>query len=263
VAVQYTVDNNAVVPTLSVVANAFMPCGSTSTVTLNASTTATNVTYAWTGPNIVSGSTTANPVVDLPGTYSVTLTNTITGCISTATVLVINSVPTASFVPDVTSGFAPLTVTFTNTSVGATSGYSWSFGDGNSSTSVNPQNIFTNPGSYTVSLIAYSGTCSDTLTKVIMVDAGFSIEIPNVFTPNNDGTNDFFTIKSTGVKELTLQIYNRWGQKMYEFTGAKAAWDGVSANGTKVSEGTYFYFVKAIGYDDTVYEKQGPVTLFR
>jgi gliding motility-associated-like protein len=98
---------------------------------------------------------------------------------------------------------------------------------------------------------------------IIIVDNGFSIEIPNVFTPNDDGTNDVFTIKATGVKDITLEIYNRWGQKMYEFTGAKAAWDGMTANGNEASAGTYFYFIKATGVDGTVYEKQGPVTIFR
>jgi gliding motility-associated-like protein len=65
------------------------------------------------------------------------------------------------------------------------------------------------------------------------------------------------------VKEIALQIFNRWGEKLYEFTGAKASWDGLAPNSAKVPEGTYFFFVKATGFDGTQVEKQGTVTLFR
>lgn len=261
VAVQYTVDNNSATPNLSVTANAVMPCGSTTTLTLNASSTSTNVSYAWAGPSIISGSNAATPVIDQPGTYTVMIMDAITGCMNTATVSVVNGVPTASFTADVNSGYAPLTVNFTNLSSGAIS-YNWDFGNGGS-TAVNPSNVYSTPGTYSVILIATSGICSDTASMVIIVDNGFSIEIPNVFTPNNDGVNDLFTIKSTGVKELTLEIFNRWGQKMYEFSGTKAAWDGVTGNGNDAPSGTYFYLIKAKGVDDTLYEKQGPVSLFR
>ena len=105
--------------------------------------------------------------------------------------------------------------------------------------------------------------CSDTAYAIIVIADGFSLEIPNVFTPNDDGVNDFFTIKSTGVKEIALQIFNRWGQLMYEFTGAKAAWDGITNNGQKATDGTYFYFIKAIGFDGKEFAKNGPVSLFR
>ena len=98
---------------------------------------------------------------------------------------------------------------------------------------------------------------------MIVVEDGLSLEIPNVFTPNNDGANDVFTIKSTGVKEISLQIFNRWGSKLYEFTGAKASWDGLAPNSSKVPEGTYFFFVKATGFDGQEIEKHGTVNLFR
>ena len=123
--------------------------------------------------------------------------------------------------------------------------------------------MYNGNGSFVVTLIATSGLCIDTAIMDILVNDGLSIEIPNVFTPNDDGINDVLTIKSTGVKELSLQIFNRWGQQMYEFTGTKAAWDGVNSNGNKAASGTYFYFVKATGFDDKEITKNGPVSLFR
>jgi gliding motility-associated-like protein len=95
------------------------------------------------------------------------------------------------------------------------------------------------------------------------VEDGFTIEVPNVFTPNDDNVNDVFTVTSTGVKEISLKIFNRWGQPMYDFIGPKASWDGVTNNGQKASSGTYFYFIKATGFDGKEYEKNGPVSLFR
>lgn len=262
--VTYTVVNSSTAPTATSIASSVMPCG-VSTATLSGGSPDSGVTYEWTGPSVVSGSNTANPVVDQPGNYTLTVTNPTTGCTSTSTVDVINGVPTASFTPDITSGFTPQTVVFTNLSSASATVFAWSFGDGNVSTTTNPSNTYTTAGTYTVMLIASSGLCSDTAFAVIVIADGFSLEIPNVFTPNGDNTNDVFTIKSTGVKEIELQIFNRWGQLMYNFTGSKAAWDGITNNGEKATDGTYFYFIIATGFDTTKepVKKNGSLGLFR
>ncbi|MBK7667436.1 MAG: gliding motility-associated C-terminal domain-containing protein [Sphingobacteriaceae bacterium] len=265
VATQYTVTNSSVLPNVSAGANANIPCGGlTTTVTLNGNSTDPGVNYAWVGPGMVSGSNTATPIVNVAGTYTLTVTNPTTGCSATSTVDVINAVPTASISSDVVTGFAPLTVNFGNTSTNANT-FSWNFGNGNSSvltTTASTSSTY-GWGTYTITMIASSGLCSDTASIVIVVEDGFSIEVPNVFTPNDDNINDVFTITSTGVKEITLKIFNRWGQPMYDFSGAKASWDGVTSNGQKASNGTYFYFIKAVGFDGKEYEKNGPVSLFR
>lgn len=265
VTTQYTVTGSSTPPqNVNAGADAGIACGSTS-LALTGTSTSTNVSYSWTGPSatsITSGSNTTNPVINEPGDYTLTVTDNATGCQSTDVVTVSQTNIVAGFTADPTSGLAPLTVNFTNTSTGASS-FSWNFGDGNSSTSQDPSNVFTNSGAYTVILTAYSGTCTGTYTIEIVVNDGLTIEIPNVFTPNGDGVNDAFTIKSTGVKEITLQIFSRWGQKLYEFSGANAAWDGKEANGARAPEGTYFYFIKATGFDDKVIDKNGTVNLFR
>ncbi|MBP7808338.1 MAG: gliding motility-associated C-terminal domain-containing protein [Bacteroidia bacterium] len=262
--VTYTVDNNTTVPTATSVANSVIPCGA-STATLNGGSPDPGVTFSWTGPSIVSGSNTSTPVVDQPGTYILTVTNPTTGCTSTSTVTLINGVPTASFTPDVTTGFAPQVVNFTNLSSPSATVFTWTFGDGNGSSTTSPSNTYSVAGSYTVMMIASSGLCTDTAYAFITIEDGFSIEIPNVFTPNDDNVNDVFTIKSTGVKEIQLQVFNRWGQLMYDFTGAKAAWDGITSNGEKATDGTYFYFVIATGFDSTKepVKKNGSLGLYR
>lgn len=238
-------------------------CGN-STVTLNGVSTNTNVSYSWSGPaatSINSGSNTANPIVTDLGTYTLTVTDNLTNCQSTATINVTQGTIAAAFTATPTTGFSPLTVNFTDASIGAT-GYSWNFGNLNSSTLQNPSAIFVS-GTYTVILTISAGTCNDTASIVITVEDVLSLEIPNVFTPNNDGTNDVFTVISKGVKEISLQIFNRWGEKLYELVGPKTAWDGLNSHGVKVPDGTYFYFVKAIGFDDKVIQKNGTVNLFR
>lgn len=256
----YTVNNNTTAPSSDAGISNSLPCGGT--LTLNGSSTTSGVTYSWSGAGIISGSNTPNPVVDQPGIYTLTVTNPVTGCTSTSTVAIVNTTVVAGFTSDVTTGVAPLTVNLTNTSTGAIN-YSWNFGNGSTSIQTNTAAIYNSSGTFTIILIASSGTCSDSASLVIVVNDDLNIEIPNVFTPNGDGTNDLFTINTTGVKEITLEIYNRWGQKMYEFTGPKAAWDGICNNGNKATDGTYFYFVKAIGYSDKEITKNGTIGLYR
>lgn len=261
---QYTVGGGTTPPqNIDAGTSASIGCGN-STDTLNGTANSTNVNYSWNGPSgtsIFSGGNTANPIVTEIGTYTLTVTDNLTGCQNTDTIKVIQSNVIALFTADQLSGISPLTVNFTNASIGANS-YNWTFGDTNSSQSQNPSNTFIS-GTYTVTLIASFGTCSDTATTVIVSEDGLTLEIPNVFTPNSDGANDIFIIKSTGIKEISLQIFNRWGQKMYEFSGPKASWDGSATQGTKVPEGTYFFFVIAKGFDGKEIEKNGTLNLFR
>lgn len=257
---QYTVTSNTTPPNLSA-SGGTISCASPST-NLQASSTNTNVTYSWIGPGVSSGSNTASPTVTAPGDYTVTVTDAATGCKSNSVVTVSQTSITAAFTANPTTGIAPLDVNFTNQSTGAT-GYVWVFGDGNGSTATNPSNTFTEPGTYVVTLVATAGSCHDTAQVTIIVEPAFSIQIPNVFTPNGDNKNDVFYIKSTGVKDLSLSIFNRWGEKLYDGSGVEASWNGQSPSGAKVPDGTYFFFVKATGFDGKEVEKHGTVSLYR
>lgn len=260
---QYAITGNVIMPQV-VTTTAILACGS-NTLSMLASSTNTNANYSWYGPSllsIVSGSNTASPVCSEVGTYTLVVTDPVTSCITTTTVSVVQGTITAAFTADPLSGVSPLSVNFTNQSNGAT-GYNWNFGNGNTSTAINPSQVFTGNLTFTISLIATAGPCADTAYTTIVVDDDLGLEIPNVFTPNGDGTNDVFYIKSTGVKEIELQIFNRWGQKLYTFVGIKASWDGMTAQGQGVPDGTYFFFVKAMGINGKTIEKQGTLNLFR
>jgi gliding motility-associated-like protein len=256
-----TVTSNVALPNVNPGANDTLPCGAGATVNLNGSSSTSGATFSWSGPGGFT-STSQNPAVTATGTYTLVVTDPSNGCSDSAFVSIATDMVTAGFTANPTVGVVPLTVNFTNTSTGAT-GYTWSFGDGGSSTGVNPSNIYGTSGTYTVVLIASNANCTDTATATIVVNDNFSVIIPNVFTPNGDGSNDVFFITSTGVTELTGDIFNRWGEKIYSLVGVNSGWDGKNLSGVQASSGTYYVVLKLKGVDGKVYERQAYVGLFR
>lgn len=71
-----------------------------------------------------------------------------------------------------------------------------------------------------------------------------TVQIPNVFTPDDDGVNDIFRITSSGYEGLTCSIFNRHGEVVYRFYGLNGSWDAFTHAGVKVSAGTYFVLVE-------------------
>jgi gliding motility-associated-like protein len=93
------------------------------------------------------------------------------------------------------------------------------------------------------------------------------LEMPNAFSPNDDEINDWYQAKSTSqsIVEFHAYIFNRWGQKLYDWTDwtdQKAGWDG-KHNGNPVKDGVYYVYVKARGADGIVYEIRRDVNLIR
>ena len=177
--------------------------------------------------------------------YSVSATD-INGCVGYDTVnITVLASPNASFTPDVTSGIAPLSVQFTNTSTNATS-YAWNFGNGNTLAVSNTNTVsstYLTAQSYTVWLVASNGFCADSaLTTIIVLPAGApEIVIPNVFTPNEDNSNDEWIIQTTNVASIEIVILNRWGNVMAQITDLATGWNGKTTKGDDATDGTYFY----------------------
>jgi len=98
------------------------------------------------------------------------------------------------------------------------------------------------------------------------------LEMPNAFSPNGDGYNKIYGAKgvcnpeSTGryrsIVEFHAYIFNRWGQKLYEWTDINSGWDG-TYNGSPVKDGVYYVLVNARGADGKVYNIRRDVNLIR
>ena len=87
--------------------------------------------------------------------------------------------------------------------------------------------------------------------------------MPNAFTPNGDGHNDIYKAKSyQNLTEFHAYIFNRWGQKLYEWSDPAEGWDG-TYQGHDVKAGVYFVLVKARGSDEVVYNIRKDVNLLR
>lgn len=82
------------------------------------------------------------------------------------------------------------------------------------------------------------------------------VDIPNVFTPNGDGVNDIFRINAAGYEEMTVTIYNRYGEQVYRFYGLNGSWDGHTHAGIKVSPGTYYVFVEVSAGEVTATDQE-------
>jgi gliding motility-associated-like protein len=85
-----------------------------------------------------------------------------------------------------------------------------------------------------------------------------NLNIPNVFSPNGDGLNDFFRIAYEGDEAYHLQIYDRWGVKYFDTRNKEQGWDGKDLNGSEGAEGVYFYSLE-IG----PFSKNGTIMLIR
>lgn len=239
---------------------------SSPTIKLDGTGSTGNFNYTWVpASGIASGGNTLTPFVKDAGTYTLTVTDAVTGCnVSDQVIVIKDPVPAVSFTANPLKGEAPLTVNFTNTSTGSNV-YEWDFGDKNTSTDVNPTNIFVNAGEYKVKLtVSDNGNCPSVAYVTIKVVEKLVYIIPNVFTPNGDGKNDLYTVTSTGIEELTGEIYDRWGLKLFSWNQKNDGWDGRSPSGGTATDGTYFYIIKIKPQNGTdVLIEKGQVTLIR
>lgn len=112
--------------------------------------------------------------------------------------------------------------------------------------------------------VAYTREYWNETGPIRLVISESKLEMPNAFSPNGDGINDIYKPKS-GYKSITefhAYIFNRWGQKLYEWTDPSTGWDGKN-NGKDVKQGVYFCLVKAKGADGKIYNIKKDVNLLR
>ncbi len=118
------------------------------------------------------------------------------------------------------------------------------------------------PGTYSVT--ATEDGCST--TDSILVAKNCYVDIPNVFTPDGDGNNDYFLPRqfmSRGVQSYTMTVFDRWGKKIFESNSTNGrGWDG-KYNGEMQPQGVYIYLIDVTFVNNTNERYQGNVTLLR
>jgi len=188
-----------------------------------------------------------------PGSYdvSVTITSAL-GCeitITDSAAANIYAPPTADFniYPESVSILIP-EVNVVDASSSANS-WSWDFTEDNLIDDTLQNTIYTydDLGIYTIMLaIADSNGCVDTVYKSVEVKEDYQIYVPNTFTPDNDGINDFFFAKGTeGALEFRMEIYDRWGLLIWEGHKMSSQWDGTYLN-APVPMDTYVWKVQVL-----------------
>ena len=193
-------------------------------------------TYTWLPVALSTQSIAVSPSVSL--VYSVSGTN-LFGCISQNTTVL-------NISPDLRSGSSATTIclgsTVNLTASGATS-YTWMPGN---FVQANVNLVPDANTSFTV--IGSNGICSMVKTVYIEVTTNPINEIPEVFTPNDDGKNDRFVIKTEAQAKIDIKVFNRWGSLVYKNTEYDNTWDGTANSGTlfgnsKLPQGTYYYII--------------------
>jgi len=128
------------------------------------------------------------------------------------------------------------------------------------------KHIFKNEDTYTIDLEIINDTAGTSYYTSRTISVQDPLEVPNVFTPNGDPENDLFVVKSNGNPDdkLSLTIYSRNGELIYEQTARVVYWDGKLASGNEASEGVYYYIITSGGSSNTPARiKKGFFHLFR
>ena len=87
--------------------------------------------------------------------------------------------------------------------------------------------------------------------------------LPNVFTPNNDGSNDYFSIKSAGIKDFSVVVMDNQNNVVYKSDDADFKWNGVDLKGDQVPEGNYIYYITGYNAKGKVITKYSALKVMR
>ncbi len=204
--------------------------------------------------------------------YYLTVTDSM-ACSDKASLFYESIVAKAEFEPDPDIGEAPLEVSFSNSSENAVE-FKWRFGDDSTSILELPEpHTYYIPGDYYVILeVRSEAGCIEQTDSVKITVEPSELDVPNVFTPNGDGYNDYFIVSSKSLRTLHMKIMSRDGRKIYDFKGEGdklhewQGWDGKVGGSRDASPGIYYYIIEATGWDDVEYKSKiyrGVLHLFR
>ena len=100
------------------------------------------------------------------------------------------------------------------------------------------------------------------LEAMVPDSAGDVLNIPNVFTPNGDGNNDYIEVETDGITVYEFSVFTRTGTRIYHSQSPRIFWDGNSLDGKELKEGIYYYVIEEQG-GSSPFDKAGFMYLFR
>ncbi len=194
-------------------------------------------------------------------TYTTTgiFTDVLNACDTVITNLTINPTPQITLIKaDDNCGESIGSVAANVISANPPISYIWNIGSNDS--------IINNLPSGTYHLIITDANgCSDTAQTFVdetAIDCDFFVYVPNAFTPNGDGNNDVFFVNAKGVESLSVKIYNRWGNKVFEINDVNDIWDG-TYKGKKQNTAVFVYVLEASFLNGKTVTESGNVNLIR
>jgi gliding motility-associated-like protein len=153
---------------------------------------------------------------------------------------------------------------FNNATINAIT-YKWILDSVLISTAFDLEHQFFDTGCFVLQLVAIDGYgCKDTTSQNICVSEGFSFWVPNCFSPDNDGINDYLLPVGTGWKKETynFEIINRWGATIFSSQNPYTAWDGKSGAG-KFTDDIYIWKARVEDIYNKIHELNGHVLIMR
>lgn len=248
-------------------------CGSDSAV-LAITNPEPTTTYQWSKDgNPISGATASKYTVMEPGRYDVKAT-TDKGCsLTSQTVNVtINPSPDINIKPlsgDVLCAYDTLELVALpgNIGTGDYYDYRWTpekpFLYTTGPNGIKVKGIFLEPTMVTLTAYNKYG-CYDSDSVLVQTKPCCEVFVPNAFSPNNDGLNDYFMPQlQNGQVLVSLQVFDRYGKLIYDNTNIKKGWDGRYPNGSEANADVYMFLVRYTCADGKLYEKKETVSLLR
>jgi gliding motility-associated-like protein len=129
---------------------------------------------------------------------------------------------------------------------------------------------YTTNGIYEITLTVYNRFgCSRKISKTIVIGNEATMMLPTIFTPNNDGINDYFRPSLIGIKDIAMQIYDNWGNLVYEIESEVAllgpdwGWNGIEKGQNEPINNNYRYYIMATAINDVKIQKEGRFLLVK
>lgn len=143
--------------------------------------------------------------------------------------------------------------------------YSWDFGDGGKSIEINPEYGYNRSGDFRIVLSATSqNSCKTKVEKIISIEKEADYIMPDAFTPNGDGKNDFYgpAFRTTDLVQYEMLIFNKNGMIVYQTKDMNNPWDGKILGSNRLSEeGVYVYIIKTVDDLGNFQTKKGHFSL--